>query len=42
MPRRKIIRINAAELNVWKELWEELSNHPLFQEADFDKIEIVS
>jgi len=42
MPRRKIIRINAAELNVWKGLWEELNNHPLFQEADFDRIEIVS
>ena len=42
MPRRKIIRINAAELKVWQELWEELSNHPLFQEADFDHIEIVS
>jgi len=42
MPRRKIIQINAAELKVWKELWEELGNHPLFQEADFDHIEIVS
>ena len=42
MPRRIIIRINVAELNVWKELWEELRNHSLFQEADFDPIEIVS
>jgi len=42
MPRRKIIRIHAAELNVWGDLCEELGNHPLFQDADFDRIEIVS
>ena len=42
MPRRKIIRINAAELNIWDDLSEELGNHPLFQDADFDKIEKLS
>jgi len=34
MPRRKIIRINAAELKCWKKLSKELSNHLLFKEAD--------
>jgi len=38
MSRQKIIRIHAAELKCW----EELSDHPLFQDANFDKIEIVS
>ena len=42
MSRRKIIRIHAAELNCWKEIWEELGDHPLFQGADFDNIYIVS
>ena len=42
MPRRKIIKIKAAELHIWKKLAEELSHHPLFQEADFDAIEIVT
>jgi hypothetical protein len=42
MPRRKIIRIHAAELKCWDVLWEELGNHPLFQDANFDCIEIVS
>jgi hypothetical protein len=42
MPRRKTIRIDAAELNCWNELWKELGNHPLFQNANFDSIEIVS
>jgi len=42
MPRRKFIRIHAAELKCWDKLWEELSNHPLFQDADFDNIHIVS
>ena len=36
MPRPKIIRINAAELNVWKKLANELSEHPLFNECDFN------
>ena len=42
MPRPKIIRINAAELNVWRDLADELSKHPLFQECDFDCVEIGS
>ena len=42
MPRRKIIRIDAAELKCWDKLWEELGHHPLFQDADFDNIYIVS
>ena len=42
MPRPKIIRINAAELNIQKELTNELSEHPLFKECDFDHVEIVS
>jgi hypothetical protein len=41
MPRRKIIKINAAELNIWRELAKELLQHPLFQEADFDTVEIL-
>ena len=42
MPRRKIIRVPASELKVWRELWEELRHHPLFQEADFNTVEIVA
>jgi hypothetical protein len=42
MPRPKIIRINAAELNIWRELANELSGNPLFKECDFDNVEIVS
>ena len=42
MPRPKTIRINAAELNVWQELANELSEHPLFKECDFSCIHIVS
>jgi hypothetical protein len=42
MPRRKIIKIKASELHVWRELAEELYQHPLFQEADFDTVEIVA
>ena len=42
MPRQKIIRINAAELNVWRDLADELFKHPLFHECDFDCVEIVS
>ena len=42
MPRPKTIRINAAELNIWKELANELSEHPLFKDCDFDHVEIVS
>ena len=42
MSRRKNIRINAAELKCWRALWEELGNHPSFQDANFDCIEIVS
>ena len=30
MPRRKIMRIDAAELAVWSELAEELHQHPVF------------
>jgi hypothetical protein len=36
MSRHKIIRINAAELKCWDKLWEELGDHPLFQNANFD------
>ena len=42
MPRPRLIRINAAELNVWKELTNELSEHPLFKDCDFAHVEIVS
>ena len=42
MPRPKIIRINAAELEIWQDLADELSEHPLFKNCDFDCIEIVS
>jgi len=42
MPRRKTIRIHAAELKCWDKVFNELKNHPLFQEADFDNIHIVS
>ena len=42
MPRPRLIRINAAELNVWKKLANELSEHPLFKDCDFDHVEIVS
>ena len=42
MPRPIIIRINAAELNIWRELANELSEHPLFKECDFEHVEIVS
>ena len=42
MLRPKIIRINAAELNVWCELANEISEHPLFKECDFDHVKIVS
>ena len=39
MPRRKVIRIYAAELECWD---KKLKNHPLFQDADSDNIHIVS
>jgi hypothetical protein len=42
MSRRKKITIKASELHVWRELAEELYHHPLFQEADFDAVEIVT
>jgi hypothetical protein len=42
MPRSKIIKIHAAELKVWKELSEELYNHPQFSNCDFDCVHIVS
>lgn len=42
IPRRKIIKIKTAELYIRRKLTEELSCHPLFQEADFDAIEIVT
>lgn len=42
MPRRKILRINAAELAVWPALADELSKHPIFHTCNFDHIEIVS
>ena len=42
MPRRKVIRIHAAELKCWDKVFNELRNHPLFQDADFDDIHIVS
>jgi len=42
MPRPKTIRINAAELNIWQDLSNELSEHPLFKECDFSSIHIVS
>jgi hypothetical protein len=42
MSRPKIIRIHAAELKIWRELADELSEHPLFKEVDFDCIHIVS
>jgi len=42
MPRPKIIRIHAAELKVWDDLVDELSEHPLFKDCNFDYIYIVS
>jgi len=42
MPRRKTIRINASELDVWQRLFEELQAHPQFRDCDFDSIQIVS
>ena len=42
MPRRKIMRINAAELAVWSELAEELHKHPVFCDCDFTTVEIVA
>jgi hypothetical protein len=42
MPRRKLIRINAAELDIWKELSAELFNSKLFNECDFDTVEIIA
>jgi len=42
MPRPKIIRINAATLKIWRELSDELFEHPLFQKCNFDCVEIVS
>ena len=42
MPRPKILRINAAKLKIWRELFDELSEHPLFQNCNFDCVEIVS
>ena len=42
MPRPKIIRINAATLKIWRELSDELFEHPLFKNCNFDCVEIVS
>lgn len=42
MSRRKIIRIHATELKCWDAIWEELGDHLLFQNADFDHIYVVS
>ena len=42
MPRPRTIRINAAELNIWKELADELSEHPLFKDCNFNSVYIVS
>jgi hypothetical protein len=42
MPRRKILRINAAELAVWRDLADELHKHPIFHNCNFDHVEIVS
>jgi hypothetical protein len=42
MPRGKTIRINASELDVWQDLFEELKNHPQFRDCDFNSVEIES
>ena len=42
MPRRKILRINADELPIFRELVEVLHEHPIFHECDFTTIEIVA
>ena len=42
MPRRKILRINADELSIFRELSDELYQHPVFHECDFTTIEIVA
>ena len=42
MSRPKTIRINAATLKIWRDLSDELFDHPLFQKCNFDCVEIVS
>ena len=42
MPRRKILRINADELPIFRELSEILYEHPVFRDCDFTTIEIVA
>jgi hypothetical protein len=42
MPRPKTYRIDAAELNIWSDLAEELSKNPIFKDCDFDRVEIVA
>jgi hypothetical protein len=42
MSRRKIYRIDAAELKVWRQLSEELFHHPVFRECDFETVQIVA
>jgi hypothetical protein len=42
MPRPKTLRIHAATLKVWQDLADELSEHPLFKECNFDYVYIVS
>jgi len=42
MPRPKTIRINAAELDIWQELLEELKNHSQFRDCDFDNVQIIA
>jgi hypothetical protein len=42
MSRPKTIRIRVAELKIWRQLVDELSEYPMFREADFDCIQIVT
>lgn len=42
MSRRKIYRIDASELKVWRQLSDELYQHPIFKECDFETVEIVA
>jgi hypothetical protein len=37
-----MLRINAAELDIWRELFNELLNNKLFRECDFDTVEVIA
>ena len=42
MPRRKILRMHAAELPIFLELVKMLHKHPVLKDSDFTTLELVA